>query len=334
VIPAVATWYWGADGADSGKWKLSAYGASFPTPVITATATNIGIGTTAPGAQLVVSANAAPLRPAAAGTQLQVANIDGTSTRVLADVYGGANAGFTVRKANGTAAVPTALANGDVIGTFYASGYGTNAYFEGKAGINLYANEAWTNTAQGTFLTLRTTLNGSTTTSEAVRVDHNGNVGIGAAPPVYKLHVKGVAGAGGAITSIDSGPTGADTTTNLVLYHDFAAATVCGAVARTGTNQVLFVTSSDGRLKSDIAPSGRGLDALLAIKVSDYRMGETASQGLLAQDVARVYPEAVHEGGKDPNLEPWMIDYGRLTPLLIRAVQELAAEVAALKAAG
>ena len=52
---------------------------------------------------------------------------------------------------------------------------------------------------------------------------------------------------------------------------------------------------------------------------------------MLAQDVAKVYPEAVHAGGDDPQLEPWMIDYGRLTPLLIRAVQELTAKVAALE---
>jgi hypothetical protein len=118
----------------------------------------------------------------------------------------------------------------------------------------------------------------------------------------------------------------------MVVFTDASASlTFIGGIARNGTG-IAYGTSSDERLKTDITDSERGLDALLALKVSDYKMGETAQQGLLAQDVAQIYPEAVHEGGDDPNMEPWMIDYGRLTPLLIKAIQDLAKEVDGLRA--
>ena len=159
---------------------------------------------------------------------------------------------------------------------------------------------------------------------------NSGNVGIGTATPGYKLHTRYQLAAGGWASAVSSGPNGADSTTTMLVFTDYAIAAVIGGINRTGSNSVAYATTSDARLKADITESKRGLDALMAIKVSDYKMGETASQGLLAQDVAKVYPEAVHEGGKDPNLEPWMLDYGRLTPLIIKAVQDLAAEVKAL----
>jgi hypothetical protein len=161
---------------------------------------------------------------------------------------------------------------------------------------------------------------------------NGGKVGINKQVPNYFLHMAGQAAAGLTVSQIASGPNGADSTTVLVSFADFGSAVQIGAITRNGTNTVAYGTSSDERLKSDIGDSNRGLDALLAIKVSDYKMGETSQQGLLAQQVAEHYPEAVHEGGEDANLEPWMIDYGRLTPLLIKAVQDLAAQVDDLKA--
>ena len=62
-------------------------------------------------------------------------------------------------------------------------------------------------------------------------------------------------------------------------FQAFDASVTVGGIVRSGTNQVTYATSSDERLKEGIAESNRGLDALLAIKVSDYMMGETASQG-------------------------------------------------------
>ena len=50
---------------------------------------------------------------------------------------------------------------------------------------------------------------------------------------------------------------------------------------------------------------------------------KTAQQGYIAQDLYEVYPEAVNIGGEDPSRDPWTVDYGRLTPLLVSGIQDL-----------
>lgn len=46
-------------------------------------------------------------------------------------------------------------------------------------------------------------------------------------------------------------------------------------------------------------------------------------QGFIAQELYKVYPEAVTVGGDDPKTKPWAVDYGRVTPLLLKSIQEL-----------
>jgi Chaperone of endosialidase len=90
---------------------------------------------------------------------------------------------------------------------------------------------------------------------------------------------------------------------------------------------VVYNTSSDRRLKENIAPSSRGLDTLLRIPVDDFNFiadpKKIKVQGFIAQDLYELYPEAVAVGGDDPKKKPWAVDYGRVTPLLIKAIQEL-----------
>jgi hypothetical protein len=163
-------------------------------------------------------------------------------------------------------------------------------------------------------------------------IDTAGNVGIGTTGPGYKFHVVGPATAGTWNTSIAGGPAGSDSTTFMMVFTDASASLgFIGGISRSGTG-VAYGTSSDERLKTDITDSDIGLDALMALRVRDYDMGGSRQHGLVAQEVYRVYPEVVHRGGDDPVTEPWTIDYGRLTPLLVRAVQQLAARVAALEA--
>jgi hypothetical protein len=177
----------------------------------------------------------------------------------------------------------------------------------------------------------------ATTTAVNLRVLKAGDAMTGAltitqATGGAKLVVSGNPASGSAICQIGGGPAGSDTTTVQIMFLDAAFGAVNGSIGRNGTNTVAYATTSDERLKADISDSQRGLAALMALRVSDYRMGETLQQGLLAQQVAGYYPEAVLEGGDDPAMQPWMIDYGRLTPLLVRAVQQLAARVEALEA--
>ena len=149
----------------------------------------VGIGTTTPGSKLVVSANSSTLPPASGVARF--ADADGGQTAVFADAFGN-NAIFNVRRANGTAASPSALQANQLLGVIGASGYGASAYMGTRARVAFWASEMWTNTANGTYLTFNTTANGAATAggTERMRIDNAGNVGIGTPAPTAKLDIR------------------------------------------------------------------------------------------------------------------------------------------------
>ena len=117
--------------------------------------------------------------------------------------------------------------------------------------------------------------------------------------------------------------------------------TVLGTIstAATSTN-VAYNTSSDERLKERIVDAGSQLDTLLAVKVREYDWKKNGfhSTGFIAQELHEHIPEAVTVGLEDPTQHPWSVDYGRLTPFIIKAMQEqqeliktLEARIAALE---
>lgn len=74
----------------------------------------------------------------------------------------------------------------------------------------------------------------------------------------------------------------------------------------------------------------------MKIGVVDYNYisdeAKTRTTGFIAQDLYKVYPEAVSKGNEDVKVKAWMVDYSKLTPLLVKAVQDQQKEIAALKA--
>jgi hypothetical protein len=176
-----------------------------------------------------------------------------------------------------------------------------------------------------------------------------GNLGIGTTAPSKRLSVSTPAAAdfvadfnnthaaaGDSVIRIAGGAAGSDTTTALLTFYNSAISAWIGGIQRNGASTVAFLTTSDERLKEGIAATKTGLDALMKIKVRDYsyKDDERVEQGILAQELHAIYPIAVHPGGDDPALQPWAIDYGRLTPLLIKVVQELKVEIDILKRKG
>jgi FtsZ-binding cell division protein ZapB len=108
-----------------------------------------------------------------------------------------------------------------------------------------------------------------------------------------------------------------------------------GGISTTGTTTT-YATSSDARLKENIRPTAFAVDDLMKLEVKDYTFKSDArgavQTGFLAQDLYRVIPQAVTVGGDDPATNPWQVDYGRLTPFLVKAVQELKTRNDALQA--
>jgi hypothetical protein len=110
-----------------------------------------------------------------------------------------------------------------------------------------------------------------------------------------------------------------------------------GAIGSIQTNgsATAFNTSSDRRLKENIATTAAGLATLLQIPVDDFNFikdPSTRVQGFIAQDLYNIYPEAVSTNG-DNGVDPlgasslsWQVDYGRITPLIVKSVQDLNAK--------
>ena len=101
------------------------------------------------------------------------------------------------RKARGTKSIPAAVAANDDIGAFIARGYHSGAAFgtSNVAAVKLIAAEAFTSTAQGTYITFGTTATGSTSRAERMRINDAGLVGIGTTP-TYNLHIASTGRAG------------------------------------------------------------------------------------------------------------------------------------------
>jgi hypothetical protein len=207
-------------------------GSTYTTPTVAVTgAGNLGVGTTAPVSKFHVSVNAGTLPPTSSAEQiLTVSGADGASTRVLIDAFGG-NPGIHTRRANGTAAAPTAVLAGNYLGFLSSWGYGTTAYAAGsQVRIGLMASENWTDTARGTHLVFDTTTNGSTALAERMRIDNAGNVGINTASPAGRLHALG--------------PAGADVLYRLEPAYTYASKLLISSVS-SGDGGIRYGTSND-----------------------------------------------------------------------------------------
>jgi len=103
--------------------------------------------------------------------------------------------------------------------------------------------------------------------------------------------------------------------------------TVIGSITTNGTS-ASYNTSSDGRLKTILNGAVKGLDVIQALqtKVFKWKGTDQEDEGLIAQDVAKVYPRAV-SGSDDTQ---YMLDLSKFVIPLIRACQEQQAMMEAL----
>jgi hypothetical protein len=115
-------------------------------------------------------------------------------------------AGMIGFAARGTISSPTATQSGDRTMALIGSSYGgTTANNHGS--INIFCAENQTESARGSYISFETTATGATSRSERMRIDANGNVGIGTASPANKFTVltSGTLNTGG--DTIDVGAT-------------------------------------------------------------------------------------------------------------------------------
>jgi hypothetical protein len=94
----------------------------------------------------------------------------------------------------------------------------------------------------------------------------------------------------------------------------------------------LFTSLSDYRLKEVLEPLPNGLDRLNQLNPVKFKWKKQGynAEGFLAHEVAEIYPEAV--SGEKDGKDMQSMDYGRITPLLVKAIQELTTKLEAAEA--
>jgi hypothetical protein len=204
----------------------------------------------------------------------------------------------------------------------------------GNTSATWQANSTWNvdNFKDGSSNNLRfLRISSSGVASIPMVVSEGGNVGVGTSAPVAKLHVSSA-----ALNSMNVDTYGV--ASNIIFNKDNVAGGYTifyyngagvGSITTNGA-ATSYNTSSDRRLKENIDDTNRGLGLLDRIKVKEFNFiddpRKARVQGFIAQDLRQIYPEAVTVGGDDARKEPWTVDYGRITPLLVKAVQELKAD--------
>jgi hypothetical protein len=299
----------------------------------------IGIGTASPARILHVENNGLAdllLRDTSsysAGTGpaviFQGKDSGGTTTQFGA-IYGvsnGSNSGeltFETRNSGSSAERMRIDSSGNLI--LKPSG---KLYLESSSGFSPYLVEA------SNALTVNT--NGS----ERMRIDSSGAALVGATSASnttgtgVKLFPEGYGGASTAVGIVGASSTGANSGFRMYstgasayrFYVDYA-----GTIFATSTS---ISAISDASLKENVRDLDKGLDTINALQPRrfDWKNGDGNDiMGFIAQEVEEVMPELVHEYKYSDEENKKGLKMGDMVPSMVKAIQELSAQVNELKA--
>ncbi|MEK2646552.1 tail fiber domain-containing protein [Bdellovibrio sp. BCCA] len=235
---------------------------------------NLGLGTNTPGQPLAI------WNEFTGTTGGYGANID-------LRTYGGASVIYGAGS-GGTRAAPNALAPDNTLLILSGDGYDGANWPSQKATIKFKAAGSWGGSSTPTYMTFSTTPIGSTNQAERMRIDSNGNVGIGITSPGYTLHVNGPA----------AGTSAWQTTSDRRYKKNIEV--LPGALAK-----ILRLRGVSFQWRQEDFPSMKFMDG------NDI--------GVIAQEVEAVYPEAVTTGTNGYKT----VGYSKLVAPLIESTKEL-----------
>jgi len=257
----------------------------------------------------------------------------------------------------GTASTSTTTGTAVITGGLGVSGRINAANFDGIVGANTAAAGNFTTLgatgvatfSAGTVSAPAITTTGDTNTgiyfpaadtiafteggTEAMRIASTGNISLG---PVFTA-----AGAENT-TQIQANDnaiiySNANTTSNLVRQYFFNPNGTVGSISTSGSSTT-YATSSDYRLKENVAPMTGALAKVAQLKPVTYKWKSDGSdgQGFIAHELQSVVPDAV-TGEKDAvnadgTIKPQGIDTSYVVATLTAALQELKAELDGVKA--
>jgi hypothetical protein len=117
-----------------------------------------------------------------------------------------------------------------------------------------------------------------------------------------------------------------------VLRVDKVGIGIVGTIDQSDTG-VTYNTTSDRRLKDNIEPIADATDKLMSMKPVTHTWiaapEADAVHGFIAQEMQEIVPEAV--SGEDGGEEMMSMDYGRITPVLVAALQDAHNKITALE---
>jgi len=175
--------------------------------------------------------------------------------------------------------------------------------------------------------------------SEVMRLDNNGDVGIGTTDP-------GNADSADGGLQIQPNHSNGAPTVHFKRANNGSTSQAVGFVnGSTGVGSITYTnggtafnTSSDYRLKENINPISDGITRLKTLKPYRFNFKVDADKtvdGFLAHEVSSIVPEAItgEKDAVDSNDKPIYqgIDQGKLVPLLTAALQEAIAKIETLE---
>ena len=168
------------------------------------------------------------------------------------------------------------------------------------------------------------------TFTQAMTLDASGNLLVGTTSSgASNTNSFVIAPSSGAFAGQHASGTASGT---IYANFNYNAATI-GSITQSGTTAVLYNTTSDQRLKKNIADAESASSLIDSIQVRQFDWKSDNSHqryGMVAQELALVAPEAVHQPA-DPD-DMMAVDYSKLVPMLVKEIQSLRGRLAALEA--
>jgi hypothetical protein len=212
--------------------------------------------------------------------------------------------------------------NGEIALASSTTGFGSVLFGDGGTGTDIYRGYVqYSHTSDAMIF--------ATAAIERMRIDSSGNLLVGTTSTATPTQGFVFDRSTDSLMRIGH-TTGTVSGSNYVIFGFNAG--VIGSISQSGTTAVLYNTSSDYRLKENIAPMTGALAkvAQLSPVTYNWKADGSAGQGFIAHELQAVVPDAV-TGEKDGE-EMQGVDYGKITPLLTAALQEAIAEIQSLKA--